>query len=83
MVSKKLTIDALKGAVKKDRVIWRKHVLERLIQRWIMQAQILAVIIQGECIKEYFDDKPFPSGLFLGFLGGKHYRRCEKKALSV
>ena len=71
MVSKKLNIDALKTAVKEGRVIWRKHVLERLIQRGIKQAQILDVVIHGECISEYLDDKPFQSGLFLGFSEGK------------
>jgi hypothetical protein len=71
MVSKKIDINVLRMAVRAGGITWRKHVLERMLHRGLKRSQIIEVIINGECIKEYYDDKPFPSGLFLGFLEGK------------
>ena len=67
MVSRIFNIEAIRQAVKENRIVWRKHVLERMMQRGIKRAQICEAIVNGECIREYFDDKPFPSGLFLAY----------------
>jgi Domain of unknown function (DUF4258) len=42
---------------------WRKHTLQRMAERNILQSDIIEVVLQGEVIKNYDDDKPFPSGL--------------------
>ena len=43
-----------------------KHVRQRLIERSITIADVQNAIRTGETIKQYEDDKPFPSCLLLG-----------------
>jgi Domain of unknown function (DUF4258) len=43
---------------------WRKHTLQRMAERDVLQADVIEVILQGELIKRYDADKPFPSALF-------------------
>ena len=43
-----------------------QHMLLRFQQRHISYAEIKESILNGEVIKEYPDDKPFPSCLILG-----------------
>ena len=56
----------LRKAVKSSHVEWKRHVLERMIERGITRDQVLQVLAKGEAIEEYDDDKPFPSALILG-----------------
>ena len=58
-------------AIKNDKYFWRKHVLERLAERSIRQTDVIDVILNGECIEEYPNDKPFPSALYLGWIEDK------------
>ena len=53
-------------AVHGDRFHWRRHVLERLLERRIEPDVVLRVLTEGECIESYPDDKPHPSALFFG-----------------
>ena len=53
------------------RIEWRKHVIQKLAERSIAQQAVRAVLLQGVRIREYADDKPFPSALFLGYVLGK------------
>ena len=46
---------------------WKRHALERMIERGISRTQVLEVLEKGEIIEEYDDDKPFSSALILGF----------------
>lgn len=55
------------------RIEWRKHVLQKLAERGIQQQAIRDVLLQGERIRDYGDDKPFPSALFLGYVSGKPF----------
>jgi hypothetical protein len=48
-------------------VKYRAHALERMIQRSITLKEINDIIENMEMIKEYPEDKPFPSYLALGF----------------
>jgi Domain of unknown function (DUF4258) len=43
---------------------WRKHTLQRIAERSVLQAEIVEVLLQGEQINTYDNDKPFPSALF-------------------
>jgi len=43
-------------------------VLQRLAEREISQDSVLRVLSSGERIKDYPDDKPYPSALFLGWI---------------
>ena len=49
------------------------HVIKRCKERNIDSDSIIKVIMQGEIIKQYEDDKPFPSCLILGAaIDGEH-----------
>ena len=43
---------------------WRKHALERMLQRSISRSEVKEAIKYGEIIENYEDDTPFPSALF-------------------
>lgn len=43
------------------------HAVAQMFQRRISKVQVRHVIEKGETIKEYPDDKPYPSKLLLGF----------------
>jgi len=53
--------------VKKRQVIWRRHALERLLERGLTRSIILDAILTGEIIEDYSADRPVPSGLVLGW----------------
>ena len=61
----------IKTALDLRSIDWERHVLERLLQRSIPREAVIEVLKIGECIEDYPDDRPFPSGLFLGWHGGK------------
>jgi len=44
---------------------WRKHALERMLQRNITRHEVKEALLFGEVIEVYSDDKPFESALFL------------------
>ena len=66
-----LDAEAVKDAIAAGRVSWRLHALERMIERRIARADALAAIVDGEPIKEYLDDQPYPSALYLGWSSGR------------
>jgi len=68
---KALDVEVLRRALRASKIEWRKHVLQRLAERGMAQEDVLNVLLSGEKIQEYSDDKPFPSALFLGYIGGK------------
>ena len=55
------------SAILKKRILWKKHLIQRLAERKIKQNSVINVLLKGDCIMEYPDDYPFPSGLFLGW----------------
>lgn len=59
-------IEGIRRAIQEDRYEWRLHVLVRLAERGISQQEILDTLVAGECIREYPEDRPYPSALFLG-----------------
>jgi hypothetical protein len=70
---KPMDIEIMRRAVQMARIEWRKHVLQKLAERGLPQAGVLEVLRSGEKIRDYADDKPFPSALFLGYVGGKPF----------
>jgi len=58
-------------AVAAGRIEWRKHVLQKLAERGLAQQAVRDVLLSGEQIRNYIEDKPFPSALFLGYASGK------------
>ncbi|MBI4680032.1 MAG: DUF4258 domain-containing protein [Nitrospirae bacterium] len=58
----------LKEAVENDRIEWQRHALERMMEREISREAVKQVLLSGEIIEDYPDDKPYPSALFLGWV---------------
>jgi len=40
-------------------------------ERNILQRDVLEILLSGEIIEDYPEDKPYPSALFLGFISGE------------
>jgi hypothetical protein len=66
-----VNLPRLRAALRYDNVEWERHVLERLVSRDISRSNALRILRFGECIEDYPDDYPFPSGLFFGWHGVK------------
>lgn len=45
--------------------IWRKHALERMLQRSISRSEVIQCALYGEIIESYPEDYPYPSNLVL------------------
>jgi hypothetical protein len=63
----------LKIAVVKGLIDWRRHALERMMERGISRETVKKVFLAGEIIEDYPDDKPYPSALFLGWVDGEPF----------
>lgn len=68
---KPLNLAILRDAVAGGKIQWRKHVLQKLAERGIQQQSVREVLLTGERIRDYADDRPFPGALFLGYAAGK------------
>ena len=62
----KLNINTIKQMVKEEKIRWTHHVMVRLLQRNITEADIENAILNGEIIEEYENDYPYPSCLIYG-----------------
>ena len=60
----------LRAAIKNDKIQWQKHALERMMERGISRDAVKDVLLSGELIENYPDDRPYPSALFYGLLKG-------------
>lgn len=60
--------DLLQNTVKKGYIEWQRHALERMMERGISREMVKEVILSGEVIEDYPDDKPYPSALLLGWV---------------
>ncbi len=65
-----MNLDKLRECIKSEKYEWRKHTLRRLAERGISQEAVIEVIIKGEVIEDYPEDRPFPSCLMLGWVEG-------------
>ena len=61
-----IDIKNLRQANKRASIVLTEHARIRLIERGIKAKDIISCIDTGEIIKQYEDDKPFPSCLILG-----------------
>ncbi len=52
-------------------VIYSDHAVLQMFKRDIYTSDVEQVIREGEIIKSYLNDKPYPSFLILGFCGEK------------
>ena len=61
------TIKDLQKMCANNRILWKDHAQQRLLQRNILRSEVKQCILSGEIIEKYIDDKPFPSCLILGY----------------
>lgn len=61
-----LDIQLIRQYNKPECLVVTEHARKRLIEREISISDIVAVIDNGEIIRQYEDDSPFPSCLVLG-----------------
>jgi len=59
--------DQLTEAIQNGRIEWQTHALERMTKRGISTQIVKQVLLEGEIIEDYPDEKPFPTALFLGW----------------
>jgi len=50
------------------KIVFSQHSLQQMFKRSILIKDVKEVIIQAETIKDYPNDKPYPSKLLLGFI---------------
>lgn len=62
----KINIDRIKNLIKRNKIRWTNHVIIRLFQRHISQADVERAILNGEIIEVYENDYPYPSCLIYG-----------------
>jgi hypothetical protein len=67
MAGPPMDVTYLRKALEAGRIEWRKHALERMLERGIARDAVLNVLRTCDILKDYPDDVPFPSALFLGF----------------
>ncbi len=66
-------IEKIKSAVIKGRIKWQKHALERMLERKIARSSVKEVLLTGELIESYSNDKPYASYLVSGKDGSEVY----------
>jgi hypothetical protein len=59
---------ACTAAIANGAIIWRKHVVMRLLERGIPQDSVLGCVRNGACIQMYPEDTPFPGALFFAVI---------------
>lgn len=65
--------DKLKAAIRDGKIQWQRHALEKMMERGISRETVKQVLLSGEVIEDYPDDKPYPSALFLGWTKGEPF----------
>lgn len=69
MSGRSIDIEAMRIALQQNRIEWHRHALERMLERHITRVNICEVLLFGERIEDYSGDQPWPSALFLGWVG--------------
>jgi hypothetical protein len=59
-------IEALRSLNRPEQLAMTEHARQRLLERGIAIQDVVRCIDEGEIIRQYEDDKPFPSCLILG-----------------
>jgi hypothetical protein len=64
-----MDIRLIQEKVQKGEYYWRQHAVERSVEREVTEEEIAEVILHGEIIEEYPEDKYGPSCLIFGRTG--------------
>jgi hypothetical protein len=57
----------IRTAIRQGNIIWRRHALERMLERGLSRSIVLDVASNGEVIEDYSTDRPAPTALLLGW----------------
>jgi hypothetical protein len=63
----------LRDAIEHGRIEWLRHAFERMMERNISRDTVKEVLLNGEIIEDYPDDKPYPTALLLGMVKGEPF----------
>ncbi len=61
-----MDISLIQDKIRKGQYYWRQHAIERSIERQVAEEEAAEVILSGEIIEEYSEDKYGPSCLIFG-----------------
>ncbi len=61
-----MDISLIQDKIRKGQYYWRQHAIERSIDRQVAEEEVAEVILSGEIIEEYSEDKYGPSCLIFG-----------------
>jgi len=57
----------IKDLAEKDNIAFKKHSILRMYERNIIADEVKEILISGEIIESYLEDRPLPSCLILGY----------------
>lgn len=57
----------IRQSINQRKIIWRRHALERMLERELSRNTVLDVVSNGEVIEDYSTDRPMPTALLLGW----------------
>ena len=57
----------IKQIAEKDRIAFKRHSILRMYERKILADEVKEVLMSGEIIENYPEDRPLPSCLVLGY----------------
>jgi len=66
-MSKTFDAKKIRQSIKQKKVIWRRHALERMLERGLSRAVVLDVALNGKVIEDYSADRLTPTALMLGW----------------
>lgn len=68
-----MDINGIKTAVECGCIEWQSHALARMLERGISREIVQHVLLTGDVIEDYPDDRPYPSALFLSVVEGEPF----------
>lgn len=71
MDSNPFDLSVLRHSISAGHVEWRRHALERMLERSISRSQVFETLLHGELIEAYPNAHPWPSALFYGRCGSR------------
>jgi len=66
-VTEKFDTSKVRQFINQRKIIWRRHALERMLERELSRSVVLDVASNGEVIEDYSTDRPTPTALLLGW----------------
>jgi len=66
-VTETFDINKIRQSIRQRKIIWRRHALERMLERGLRRNVVLDVASNGEVIADYSADRPTPTALILGW----------------